>query len=54
MDNFHQGTDFFKTHGLEKQEEGDALFNKPFVSYFVTNTHHSKYVLWPDGKLKTH
>ena len=53
VDSFHQGVDDYNTHGYKKQARSDAEFNKQFVSYFVTNTHNAKYLLWPDGKLKS-
>ena len=53
MDSFHQGIDDYNTHGYQKQRQSDAEYNKRFVSHMVSNTHDAKYLLWPDGKLKT-
>ena len=54
VDSFHQGIDDYNTHGYQKQRQSDAEYNKRFVRGRISNTHDAKYLLWPDGKLKTH
>lgn len=53
VDNFHQGTDNYNTHGYKRQHRSDAEYNRRFVGGRISNTYDAKYVLWPDGKLKT-
>ena len=54
VDSFHQGVDDYNTHGYKKQAKSDAEFNKRFTKWRkISSTHNAKYLLWPDGKLKT-
>ena len=54
MDSYHQGNDDYNTHGYQEQRTSDAEYNKRYVSHMVSNTHDAEYVLWPNGKLKSH
>ena len=55
VDSFHQGVDNYNTHGYKKQRQSDAEYNKRFTKgEKISSTHNATYLLWPDGKLKTH